>query len=230
MKKLFAILGLISALSLSLSADIYIKSKTHQDAMSVMGQNQPAKDSISEQWMGDNQFAMISEDQTIVIDLKKNIGFVINHKAKTFIEMTLPLDMSKLLPPEAAQMASMMKMTATVAPTDETKKIGRWDCRGYNLTMSMMGMSFAMKIWASTDVPFDINTYKTKFMGYTLKSLGPMMDDSAVKEMMKIKGFNISTQMEMFGSKITTEVTEISKKNPPAGTFAPPAGYTKTAR
>jgi hypothetical protein len=230
MKKLFAILGLISALSLSLSADIYIKSKIHQDAMNVMGQSQPAKDSFSEQWIGDNQYAMISEDQTIAIDLKKNIGFVINHKAKTFTEMPLPLDMSKLLPPEAAQMASMMKMTATVAPTNETKKIGKWNCSGYNLTMSMMGMSFAMKIWASTDVPFDINTYNKKFLGYTLKSLGPMMDESVVKEMMKIKGFNISTQMEMFGSKITTEVAEISKKNPPAGIFVPPAGYTKTAR
>jgi hypothetical protein len=57
-----------------------------------------------------------------------------------------------------------------------------------------------------------------------------MMDESVIKEMMKIKGFNISTQMEMFGSKITTEVTEISKKNPPAGIFVPPASYTKTAR
>jgi len=230
MKKLFAILGLISTLSLSLSADIYVKSKTHQDAMNVMGQSQPAKDSFAEQWIGDNQFAMISEDQTIAIDLKKNIGYVINHKAKTYNEMTLPLDMSKLLPPEAAQMASMMKMTATVAPSNETKKIGRWDCSGYNLTMSMMGMSFTSKIWASTDVPFDIKTYNTKFLGYTLKSLGPMMDESVIKEMMKIKGFNISTQMEMFGSKITTEVTEISKKNPPAGIFVPPASYTKTAR
>jgi hypothetical protein len=230
MKKFFAILGLISALSLSLSADIYVKSKTHQDAMNVMGQNQPAKDTFSEQWIGDNLFAMISEEQTIVIDLKKNIGFVINHKAKTYNEMTLPLDMSTLLPPEAAQMASMMKITATVAPTNETKKIGQWNCSGYNLTMSMMGMSFAMKIWASTDVPFDINAYNTKFLSYTLKSLGPMMDESVVKEMMKIKGFNISSQMDMFGSKVTTEVTEISKKNPPAGIFVPPAGYTKTAR
>jgi hypothetical protein len=227
MKKLFVCLALVLVAALSLSADVYVKMKTHTDAMNVMGQTQPASDSFTEQWIGEDKFANMTGDQSIVIDLKKNLGYIIDHKTKSYLEMALPLDMTKLLPPEAAGMAGMMKMTATVTPTNETKKIGQWNCTGYNLKMSMMGMGMNSKIWATTDVPFDVNAYCSKFLPYVLKSLGPMFDDAAIKEMMKIKGFQIASEMDMFGSKATTEAVEITKKNVPAGVYAPPAGYTK---
>jgi hypothetical protein len=49
--------------------------------------------------------------------------------------------------------------------------------------------------------------------------------------MMKIKGFQIASEMsgEIMGMKFntTTEVLEISKKNPPANVYSAPAGYAK---
>ncbi len=229
MKKFFVGVALVLVAALSLSADIYVKTKTHMDAMNVMGQTKPASDSFSEQWIGDDKFANMTGDQSVIIDMKKNLGYIIDHKTKSYLEMALPLDMTKLLPPEAAGMAAMMKMTVTVTPANETKKIGQWNCAGYNMTMSMMGMGMNSKIWATMDVPFDINAYNSKFLPYVLKGLGPMFDDAAIKEMMKIKGFNVATEIDLFGSKTTTEVVEITKKNAPAGIYAPPAGYTKKA-
>ncbi len=57
MKKFVIGLTIVAMAALSLSADIYIKSKSHTDAMSVMGQATPATDTVSEQWISDNVFA-----------------------------------------------------------------------------------------------------------------------------------------------------------------------------
>jgi hypothetical protein len=229
MKKLIAVFALLFIASLSLSADVYIKTKTHADAMSMMGQNTPAKDGFSEQWLGDDLFANVSSDQSMIINLKKNMAWIVNHKAKTYVETPLPLDMSKLLPPEAAAFAGMMKMSVTVTESNETKKIGQWNCKLYNTAMSVMGMNVATKLWVSNDVGFDAAAFNSKFLGNIMKGGGMMLDDASVKEFAKIKGYQIMTETEMFGAKTTTEVIEISKKAPPAGIYAPPAtGYTKT--
>jgi len=55
MKKFFALMTLVLMAALSLSADIYVKQKTHMDGM--MGQ--PASDTIQEQWISDNAFASV---------------------------------------------------------------------------------------------------------------------------------------------------------------------------
>jgi hypothetical protein len=230
MKKFFALLVMVLTVSLALSADIYIKSTMHQDAMAVMGQNTPARDDTAESWIGDDKFAMISGAQSFIMDLKKNVMYIVNPKNKSYVEATLPLDFSKLLPPEAAAMAGMFKMTATVKPTGETKTVGQWNCTGYDVTLSVMGMPMNMKVWASTDVPFDFNAFNAKIYGNLLK--GQMrLDDASVQEMMKIKGYQIAseTSMDMMGMKMhmTSEVLEIGKKTPPANIYAPPSDYTK---
>jgi hypothetical protein len=226
MKKFFALTALVLMAALSLSADIYVKQITHTDGM--MGQ--PATDVIQEQWISDNAFASVSSDQSIIMDMKKNLMYMINHKAKTFVESTLPMDLTKLLPPEFAAMAGMMMMTATVSPTTQTKKVGQWNCIGYDVTITMMGMPMKMRLWATTDVPFDYNQFNAKIWSNVLKGQ-MMLDEASVKEMMKIKGFQIASEMsgEIMGMKFntTTEVLEISKKNPPANVYAPPAGYAK---
>jgi hypothetical protein len=227
MKKFFALMTLVLMAALSLSAaDIYVKQKTHTDG--IMGQ--PATDVIQEQWIGDNAFASVSADQSIIMDMKKNLMYWIFHKSKTYVESTLPMDLTKLLPPEFAAMAGMMMMTATVSPTTETKKVGQWNCTGYDVTITMMGMPMKMRLWATTDVPFDYNQFNAKIWGNVLKSQ-MMFDEASAKEMMKIKGFQIASEMsgEIMGMKLSTntEVLEISKKTPPANVYAPPAGYAK---
>jgi Holliday junction resolvase RusA-like endonuclease len=232
MKKLCTVLFAILVLTAMAQADIYIKSKTHSDAFSIMGQSQPEKNDVAEQWIGDEMFANLTKDVAFVMNLKKNLMYIINHGEKTYLESGIPLDMSKILPPEMAQMAgSLMKMTVKVAPNGQTKKVGQWNCTGYEATISMMMMPMKMTIWASTDVPFDLDNYQEKVYGNVLKAQ-MMMDDAALAEMKKVKGLWIATQMtmEMMGAKMntTTEVTEISKKTPDASVYAVPAGYKKT--
>jgi len=232
MKKALTFAALVGLAALSLSADFYVKTKTHTDAMSMMGQTTPATDAVTEQWFNDNQFAQVGTDDSMIIDLAKNMVTMVNHKTKSYVETPLPLDFAKLLPPEAAAMAGMLKMTATVNPTGETKKVGSWNCAGYDVTISIMGMAMNMKVWATTDLPFDASAFTQKFMPALMK--GTMrLDDASVKEFAKIKGLQVASDMsgEIMGAKMrtTTEVLEISKKNAPAGVYSVPAGYTKKA-
>jgi len=232
MKKLSVFLSLLLVLSAFAGADVYVKSKSHTDAMAVMGQSQPAKDETVEQWIGDDQFAYISSEMNSIIDLKKNIMYIINHQNKSYVETQLPLDISKLLPAEMAQMAQMMKMTVTVTPNGQTKTIGQWKCTGYDANIQMMMMPMKMSIWASTDVPIDIEKF-TKLYGNVLK-VTMRLDDAGMQEMMKVKGYWIATETtgEMMGAKIrvTTEVVEITKKSPGASVYTVPAGYAKSEK
>ncbi len=229
MKKLSVILSFLLLFSVFAAADVYVKSKTHTDAFSIMGQSQPAKDETIEQWIGDDQFAYIGSEMSSVVDMKKNVMYLINHQDKSYVEAQLPLDFSKLLPAEMAQMAQMMKMTVTVTPNGQTKTIGQWKCTGYDASIQMMMMPMKMAVWASTDVPIDMEKF-SKIYGNILKAQ-MRLDDAAMQEILKIKGFWIAMEMtgEMMGAKIrsTTEVVEISKRSPDASVYKVPAGYTK---
>ncbi len=230
MKKALTVFSLILVLAVAASADIYVKTKSHTDAFAMMGQNRPAKDDINEQWFNDNQFAAITPEMTIVVDLKKNTVDLINNKQKTYIESSLPFDFASIVDPQMAQMMSqMMKMTVTVAPTGQAKTIGQWKCDGYDVTINMMMMPVKISVWAATDVPFDLAKFQNLYMSVMKAQM--RLDDASVKEMMKVKGYWIAsdTSMEVMGTKmhITSEVVEISKKAAPSGVYEVPAGYTK---
>jgi hypothetical protein len=230
MKKVFAVVFILLAAVTLVRADTYIKSKYHSDAMAFMGQNQPAKDEIYEQWIGTDKFANLTPDMSIILDFGKNKAVIINHKDKTYVETTLPLDMAKLVPPEMAGMMGMMKPTVAVQPANQNKTIGQWPCSLYNVTISMMGMPMKMAVWASEKVPFDLSFYQDKIFSAMMKGT-LRLDDASVAEMKKVKGYFIANDvsMEMMGAKIHTsqEVVEISQKTPGPAVYAVPAGYTK---
>ncbi|MGQ9472117.1 MAG: DUF4412 domain-containing protein [Candidatus Aminicenantales bacterium] len=231
MKKFFFVAVSILFLSCLAAADIHIKAKSHSDAFTVMGQTQPEKNEIVDQWVGDNRFASHSPDQSTVIDLNKNLLYLINHQDKTYVEASLPLDLGKLMPPEMAQMMGMMKVAVTVNPLGQTKTVGSWNCRGYEVSISMMMMPLKMIVWASTDVPFNVDQFNEKFMNNILK-LQMRIDDQSLAELRKIKGYWIAYEQtgEVMGAKMHTtyEVTSITKENPPASIYTVPTGYTKS--
>ena len=103
MRKLWVLfLVIFLACTAFLQADFYIKKMTHTDAVTMMGQTQPARDMVTHQWISDNKMANLTEDQSFIIDMDKNVVYWINHPKKTYMEISLPMDISKYLPPQAA--------------------------------------------------------------------------------------------------------------------------------
>jgi hypothetical protein len=232
MKKLILVLVLTVFSFALLHADVYIKTNTHTDAFDMMGTKQPAKDEVSEQWIGKDKFANVSPQQTIVMDLGNKKMYFIYNTTKTYVEAALPLDITKLLPAQAAQMMSMMKITVKVSPTGETKKIGKWNCAGYDVNMDMTMMQMKMKTWTTTDVPFDWKSFSEKMMGSVRAATMPFLDEKSMAEFKKIKGFQVAVDisMSMMGQNMNsnTRVLDIDpNKEAPAGIYSVPAGYTK---
>lgn len=228
MKKVFFTVILVLVIALMLPADVYIKTNVHTDAFAMMGQNQPAKDEVMEQWVGNNQLVNKTGDKIMIMDMDKKMMFIVNPKDKTYVETALPLDMSKLVPKEAASMVSMMKATVKVTANGQSKKINKWNCIGYDVEMSMMMIQMKMKVWATTDVPFDWKMFAKMYANVSKMSF---MDDAAIGELMKVNGYQVASEMtmDMMGSKfnVTSQVVEITQKPAPAGIYAVPAGYTK---
>jgi len=231
MNKLVAFVIGMAAASLLLSADIYIKTVSHRDSATYMEITIPEQDTIMEQWVSGKKFAMVADPLTYIVDLARNSAIFLIPASKTYVETTLPIDMIKLMPPEFADMAAMLQYTATVKPSGETKKIGAWNCAGYDVAVSMRGSPLAMKIWATTDVPFDLTKYE-EMLGAVQKAQ-MFLGEATVKEFAKIKGIQVATETtgEINGvqMRMTTEVVEISQRDAPRGIYEVPAGFTKKA-
>lgn len=222
--------GLIVLLfsSALLGADIYIKQKAHTDGFAMMGQETPAKDEFYHMWLGDNKMAMQMPSMALVVNMDESLMYWINHESKNYVEMALPLDLDKYFPEQMRQMMKNVKVSVTAS--GEKKKIGEWECEGYDMSLNFMGMDMKQKMWTSTEVPFDWKDYSEKLMPKLYEAMFQLGDES-LQELLKIQGFLIrqETTMAMMGNEIISwqEVVEIEKKSAPDGTYGVPEGYTK---
>ena len=153
--------------------------------------------------------------------------FMVDHAKKSYIETALPLDFSKLFPPEIAAMMGQMKITVDVKANGLAQKVNGFNAKGYDVTMTMMGMPIQMKVWASTEVPFKWQGYQEKLLSQLLR-LQMQIDEAGVKEMSKIQGFWVASETKAGGMiSSRSDVVEISQKAAPAGIYDVPAGYAK---
>jgi len=230
---------------LAVQADVYIKQKNHTDGFSMMGQIQPAKDDLFVTWMGKDMARMDhGEDTTIIIRLDKKTMYMINHSEMKYTEMAIggkddifsnaiaSAGLSDEEQAEARKMmqgfSNMMKPEVSVTSTGETQNIKNWNCKKYEMEMSMMGTTSKTEIWASEDIKIDYGLYRNltfSVMGQT-QGIEDMM-----KEMEKIKGIVVQStgSISMMGTdvKSTQELLEVSDKSAPIGTYEVPSGYKK---
>jgi hypothetical protein len=225
---LFAVV-LCAAAFRSAGADTLITANKHMDAIPMA--QKPAMDEVQKTWLAKDKIRMDGKDSGVLIRMDKKTMYVLDHAKKKASSVDLPIDFSKLVPPEMATqmqgMLSAMKMTAKLTPTDETKKVGSWSARRYNLEMSSpMGMKIDMVLWATKDIKIDMALYKDLMVN--MQSLNPTMADMA-KEFGKIDGVAVITEMtmNMMGNAIKSrdEITSVEEKAAPADTYELPAGY-----
>ena len=232
MKHFLAAALLVLVTTPAIAQDVYVKTRAHSDAFAVGDQSQPARDDEFEQWFSGNKTAQSGKGVGLIVNLDANMAYMIIHSDKSYVPMPLPMDITRILPPEVASMAPMMQMSATVTATAETKKIGQWNCTGYDVALSVMGMQMTQRVWASTEVPAALAASAAKVMPTFMQGQMRLTDESA-REYAKIKGFQIASELnaDVMGARMhtTTETVEIVEKVAPAGAFAPPEGYTKKA-
>ncbi len=235
MKRLAMVIVLATCLTATLSADVYIKTLTRVDPINAMGQSIPARESVSEQWISDDFYFVASgEGLAYLFDLRKNVIYLIAHRTKSYLEIRPPVEYASLLPPELAPMAQALEqMTISVEPSGETKIINNIKCQGYRLEMTMMMYPVEITIWASEELPVNLNKFLEKvwpeFMKLELRASG-----QAAAEISKVRGLWVSqeSKAQIMGMEVKSrsEVVEITRRTPPRGIYTLPQGYRKKDR
>lgn len=214
------------------SADFKVVLQHHQDGFSMMGQTQGPTDEEHVTWISAKKLRMDQGSTTTIVEMEAGKMFIVNNDDKTYTEVDLPVDLAALMPPGMAeQMMEMLKFDVTVTPSDETRKVGEWNAKRYDLKMTSAMMSLDSVIWASKDTPIDHADYFDLFS--TVMSLQPGME-SMLDQMRQIDGYVVtqegSMSMQFMGDTTigsSDVVKTIEELDAPEGTYAPPAGYTK---
>lgn len=225
MKRIMAGCLVLAATGSGAWADVLIQQQSKTPAFMMM----PASTESSELWLGDGVMATHNPDTSVIIDTKAKRMIMLNHDAKSYIETGLPPDMSKLMPPEAAQaMSAMMaNMQVSVERAGASRKVASLDTVSYNITMNMMGMPMVSTYWvAEKGLPFDWKKYQD--LSAQMAQVSMKGSEAMVKEMAKIQGFPLATEVKVMGINVVTETTKIqTDAAPKADTYRVPAGYKK---
>jgi hypothetical protein len=203
----------------------YIEQQRHTDAMTVMGQTQPARDSVQKIWMDADKMASDTGDQTtVIIRLDQNKIYFVNHAKKSYSVTDLPMK----FPPEMEKMMAAFQFKTDLQKTGERKQIGPYSCEGVNMTLSGF-MNFNVKMWVTSDIKLPFSQYYT--MSSAMTSYSPALKE--MTEKMRSLGNVFAVEQEMTGEVMGTKthsVTRLVKYDEtviPASKFEPPAGYTE---
>ncbi len=226
---------LIFFLPLSVNADFVIKKTKQTTEIPTNGSNQKSNNEDGTTWISKNKMRQDDGGITsIIIRFDKNKVFILNHVEKTYSEMALPIKLEENLTPEAKQIIRVMKITSSVAETQEKRVIKGWTSRKFmaDISISMMGMDMpmTMEIWASTETGINLKTYRRFYE--VLLSMNPFTKD-LVGELRKIEGYPVLTKISMRVKGVETksqeEVITVEENRVPKGTYDLPSGYTQVS-
>ena len=135
-------------------ADVLLTLKSHTDGFQMMGQKQEPQDGEVKMWFGDNRVRRDDGVSSVILRLDQNKMYMVDHEAKTYSVLDLPIDFKKIMPEGGQQMmeqmSQMMKMDVSINPTEERRKIGSWDTRKVQVGLSnSMGMKIDVTMWVS---------------------------------------------------------------------------------
>lgn len=227
-----AVLAVLALAAAPAQAATHLTLKSHQDGFEVQGQSQPSQDRTVEIWMDAGKIARDDGSSLVISDGESLI--LVDHNAKTYNVLELPIDLGALLPEQLKGQLDQMREVATidaeVAPGEETREIGDWTAKRYDVTLSnQMGLAVEQVIWATPEVEVDATLYNA--LTGSLASLQPGGGDW-VRELAAIEGFPVLRETTMqIGpeTSVTTreELVAVKTEAPPAGTFAPPSDYAE---
>lgn len=154
---------------------------------------------------------------------------LVDHVNRAYSVLELPVDLSAMLPPEMRRMIDMWKMDVAVTATDERREIDGWKTRRYDVELTnAIGMAIRNRLWVTRDLDIDYGQFQKLSAG--LASLQPG-GDAAMKELAQIEGFPVllETTADMGGTTIESSerLVSVEDREPPAGHYAAPAGYTE---
>ncbi len=220
-------LALALLLAPAVMADLKVVQRTTVDG--TVGGKRHHQETESVQWIGPDRMRSDTGDTSVIVRLDLGKVLLVDHGKKTYTEIPIPVDITKYMPEEMRQMmAAMMQFEVKVTPRDETRKVGAWTARRYDVTMTSPMLEMRQTMWATREIPVDVKAYVR--MARQLLAIQPQMQALA-DEMAKVEGYVVLQEgtVTTMGGTMTTrqEVVSVEKGDPPAGWYEPPEGYTR---
>ena len=191
---------------------------------------------VSETWIGSDIIAGTERGRTVIVDRRRQRLIYIDHKHQTWVESRLPLDLPTLFCEHSLKTHLERRSSGEVTETRRTRRILGRKCRQYDVHSWYVGDGRIhteewIKVWASTDVPFDLSLYDD--MLYNMRLI---YNRDAVyrSELEKIEGLQMGLELRdgnfLRGRRYFDETVKMEARTAPPGTFSAPAGYTKKER
>lgn len=178
-----------------------------------------------EVWIGDGRIRR--DDGRVAMALDGDRLLLINHDESTYSVLELPVDLESMLPEDMRRMAAAWKPQVSVEPSDESREIGGWKARRWDVEVtSPMGLAIHNRLWVTRDLAIDYAVFEQ--LTRALASLQPG-GGAAMDELAAIDGFPVLVESTAdFGGR-TMESSErlvsVEQREPPAGLYQPPEGY-----
>jgi hypothetical protein len=233
MKKIGLIILMCLVLGNFSAGDTYLKEVSRTETY-VDGKLTDSKQvGVNEVWIAENKIAYITPPRILIVDRSERKVIIANRKAKTYVETSLPLDLSEILAEEVKKRFKMYYTSGIVNETGNTKKIKGMHCQHYEVNYQYkygdtVGREMEFDVWATTDVPIDLELY-----GIMLQNMRQIVnrDEKLRNELDKIKGIQVYLEMTTeegnTTSKYIDEDAEMSEKEPPTGIYSIPSGFAK---
>jgi hypothetical protein len=233
MKKIIGLLLVLAIWALPAMADSYIKMQDHTDASYHHGNQVPASDTESELWVGDGKIVYITETRRYILDVENGKAYIMEMADTAYVETDLPLDNTKIFPPEYVQRLGMFPTTGELKSLEGKKKIDGKDCRSYMIHFWVDYMNAKYNetertVWVTDDFPF-AKKYSDAFMGtfLTLNNFKPEL----IAQILEAGGWDMLSESIRFSEGQQTlsnsSVIEFEERKPEVDIYTIPDGFRK---
>jgi hypothetical protein len=192
---------------------------------------------ISELWVGDQVIAVTDRGKTFVVDRARTRLTYIDHEHRFWTTTPLPLEVDRAMCEHSLARRHEMRSSGEVAATGRSRRILEKKCAEYAVhSWSVRGDGSIdneerFKVWATTDVPFDLSLYDD-----LLHNVRLIYNRDAVyrSELEEIRGLQMTLEISagnfLTSRRITDHVVVLELRTPAPDVFAPPEGYQRRDR
>jgi hypothetical protein len=210
-------------------ADTLLTIASHTDGFQLQGVRQSPKDSQAKVWIAGDKLRHDEGGTSEIFRFDRGKLYLLDHTAKTYSEIDLPIDLHKLVPRGneqlVEQLVQMKKVEVTLHPTTESKKIRDWTARKLDVELrGAQGMTVATAIWLSTEIPPYAAYNKMQAGRETLQG-----NVEWARRLAALDGFPVLQEIvvHLMGTQFKSreELVSLQAADPPPGAYEVPAGY-----
>jgi hypothetical protein len=213
---------------------------TTTEAASLPGQNLPAHTDTTVTWLAADRTRRDSGAQTFVMRVDTERMMVIDHGARTYLEVSLD-DASKLMAAMAAApdtathprdrlLHGMYRVSAKVTETSERTRIDGHDCRRYVVELHLGDTHTVSEQWVTGDLQIDDQQLRRASFAALLGLPGAA---EAMTELARVRGIPVraTTLTTVLGREVRSEtrLAEVAAVEVGPDLFTPPADFQALA-